>query len=124
MFILIPYIYLDDTQVKLFEDELKKSYIKSKKHYKKNYSNIIMDYTDKQSKKDKSLLYFDLALNFFYCLIEIYNKKGINKIRKIQIEQLKKRQKQKQNKKAWMVFYDIYNVFNTVIYPIFNKLNN
>ena len=48
-----------------------------------------MDYIDKKSKDDLPLLYFDLALNFFYCLVEIYNQKEINTIKMLQYEHIR-----------------------------------
>jgi hypothetical protein len=49
-----------------------------------------MDYIEKASGQTESLLHFDLALNFYYCLIEIYKEKRIDKISKIQLEILNK----------------------------------
>jgi len=43
-----------------------------------------MEYIEKKSKDDMALLNFDLALHFYYCLIEVYNKNGIKTIQTLQ----------------------------------------
>ena len=108
LFILIPFMELSRAETRLCEVEMKESYMRSKKSYQRNYEGIISDYIDKRHVKTEALLYFDLALNFYYCLIEIYNQQGNNRIHEARLEQLNRRRREKRNRKTWMFFYQVY----------------
>jgi hypothetical protein len=43
--------------------------MRSKKAYHGEYVDIIGDYAEGRGKGDEALLYFELALHFYYCLI-------------------------------------------------------
>lgn len=71
---------------------------------------IIGDYAEKRGKGEEALLYFELALNFYYCLIEMYKQRGEGRIAEIQVELLARASREKRRRKNWMVFYQIYEV--------------
>jgi hypothetical protein len=124
LFILIPFIELSTAELRMCEEELRESYLRSKHAYPRNYENIISDYIERRGSKDEALLYFDLALNFYYCLIEIYSQKRVSRIYDVQIELLNRRRREKRNRKNWMVFYQLYEIMLNIFAPLYRRLTS
>lgn len=81
-----------------------------------------MDYIDKKSKDDLPLLYFDLALNFFYCLVEIYNQKEINTIKMLQYEHIRSKEKNKEKLRFYKSLYQLYLIVKSIFRPIYTNI--
>ena len=65
-----------------------------------------------------------MALNFYYCLIEIYKEKKIDKISKIQLDILNKERKDKKKLKTFKVLYQIYFLLKNIFSPIFRAISD
>ena len=71
MLILIPFLKRDFTE--LVEHQFEQAYVLSRRAYSSNYEDIIIDYANPAKKDSEAVLYFSLALHFFYCLFELYS---------------------------------------------------
>lgn len=122
LFILIPFVRLTEQEVRVCEEHLRESYIRSKKAYRGPYDGVVSDFVERRERgggEEQALLYFELALNFYYCLIEIYEQRGSRRIVEVQLEQLAKQRREKQRRKNWMVFYQLYEVVVAIFHPLY-----
>lgn len=68
------------------------------------------------------MMFFDLALSLFYCLVKIYERKENNSIRKLQTENLNEKRLAKTYLRRFKMLYQIYRLIVDLFRWILRKL--